>query len=319
MPLLKQSKILFDTAHNEMLTPKDDDFSEFTNLIKTLGFTIVEQTYDTINKDLLKAIDVLVIGNPISSYFSKIEINIIVDFIREGGSLLVISEYGSDFLQKTNLNDLLGTNFGIFFEKNILKGNFDENQNCSSILSIQNFENNKMTNQLREIIIGGTCSFLINKLANPLLSLKGNNFWTEEYDANTESWIREKTVYSQNNLIIAAYREYGRGKIFALGDIDIFTNDINIGINTKDNRKFITNIFNWLAEPIKDSSVRLWALDQLGSFQNDLKEIKLKINNLIETMTFLEERISLLEHMNEVKEENNEFPNKNVNRKSLTF
>ena len=167
-----------------------------------------------------------------------------------------MSEYGSDFLQKTNLNDLLGTKFGIFFEKNIIKGILDENQNCSSIISIQEFENNQITNQLREIVMGGTCSFLLNRLANPLLVLKGDTFWTEEYNSVTEKWVREKPLSSKKNKIIAAYREYGRGKIIALGDIDIFTNDLNIGINKKDNRKFITNMFNWLIEPIKDSSVR---------------------------------------------------------------
>ncbi|MFX1297955.1 MAG: hypothetical protein ACFFD2_24290, partial [Promethearchaeota archaeon] len=132
MPLLKPSKILFDTAHNEMLSVKDEDFSEFINLVKRLGFTIIDYAYEAISKEILKDIDVFVIGNPISSYFSNIEINTIVDFVREGGNILVISEYGSDFLQKTNLNDLLGTNFGIFLEKNILKGIFDENKNCTS-------------------------------------------------------------------------------------------------------------------------------------------------------------------------------------------
>ncbi|MFX1275627.1 MAG: hypothetical protein ACFFAT_11350 [Promethearchaeota archaeon] len=319
MPLLKQSKILFDNAHNEMLNINDDDFSEFKNLIQRLGFTIVDQTYDVINKDVLNNLDVFVIGNPISSYFSNVEINIIVDFVREGGNLLVISEYGSDFLQKTNLNDLLGTNFGIFFEKNIIKGIFDENQNCTSILSIQNFEDNKITNQLREVIVGGTCSFILNRLANPLLVLKGFEFWSEEYNSVTEKWVKEEQISSEKHGIVAAYREYGRGKIIALGDIDIFTNDSNIGINIQDNRKFITNIFNWLIEPIKDSSVRFWALDQLGTFQNDLKDIKLKINNLIETMTFLEERISVLEYINKIQEEKKELSNVDNQKNSSTF
>ena len=93
---------------------------------------------------------------------------------------------------------------------------------------------------------------------------------------------------------------YGRGKILTLGDIDIITNDPNIGINQKDNRKFIINVFNWLIEPIKESSIRYWALDQLGNFQNDIREINNKINNLIESMTLLERRISVLEQTNDV-------------------
>ncbi|GAH25157.1 unnamed protein product, partial [marine sediment metagenome] len=63
-------------------------------------------------------VDVLVLGNPIDDYFSNIEIKDIVNFVRTGGNLILISEYGADYLQKTNLNDI-APNFGILFEKNI--------------------------------------------------------------------------------------------------------------------------------------------------------------------------------------------------------
>ena len=298
MPLLKKINCYFDTAHNEMLNIDEDDFSEFANLLQRLGFKIIKGENKELDRKVLQDIDVLLIGNPISSYFSNVEIKTIVDFIREGGNLLVLSEYGSDYLQKTNLNDLLGTNFGIFLEKNIIKEESDNNQDCSSIISIQKFQQHKITNNLREIIIGGSCSFLLNRLAKPLISTNGNNFWSEEYNSMTEQWIKDESLSTNTNRILAAYREYGRGKILAFGDIDIITNDPNIGINQKDNRKFITNAFNWLIEPIKESTIRFWALDQLGIFQNDIREMSNKINNLIESISLLEKRISVLEKTN---------------------
>ena len=302
MPLLKKTTILFDVAHNEMLNIEEDDFSEFTDLLIKLGFNIIKNNEELTKKDL-KDTDVLVIGNPISSYFSNIEIKLVVDYVREGGSLLILSEYGADFLQKTNLNDLTGTYFGIFFEKNIIKDENGINPNCKSILSIRNFIDHKITNQVREVLVGGTCSFVLNRFAKPLLTIDGKKYWSEEYNSTTEQWIKEQTISNELHYIISAYREYGRGKIVALGDIDILTNDPNIGINQQDNRKFIMNIFSWLTEPVKESSVKFWALDQLGSIQNEIKDINRKINNLIETMTFLERRISILEQKNTIYEE----------------
>jgi len=294
MHLLKKSSMLFDLAHQEMLNPNDDDFSEFFDLLQRIGVKIVVNKTKEIVKEVIEGIDILVIGNPIEKYFTNVEIKNIVAFVMEGGGLLCLSDYGADFLQKTNLNDLVGTHFGIFYEKNLLKENNPINQNCSSILSINKFNDHKITAQLREVVVGGTCSFLINRYAKPLLETNEQGVWSEEYDSIKDQWVREENQKEQKK-IIAAYREYGRGKIIAIGDVDMFTNDPNIGIKRLDNRQFIANIFSWLIEPIKESSVRGWALDQLGTLQSDIKGLGTKIDNIIETMMLLEKRISVLE------------------------
>ena len=288
--LRKITRILFDTSHSEMLSIKDQEYSEFINLLKSLTLKILTNENKNLTNQLLQGIDILVIGNPIDNYFSNIEIKNIINFVRDGGRLLIISEYGGDYLQKTNLNDITGKNFGIYFQKNIVKQNNSINQNCSSIISIQNFQKHQISKQLRELIIGGTCSLLLKKDSNPLLYL--NDSWTEIYNASNEQWSKENGKMKQ---IISACTEYGRGKVVAIGDIDIFSNDSNIGLNCLDNRKFVLNLISWLLEPVKESDVTLWALNQLGTFQTELKRINNKINNIIETMTILEHRISAIE------------------------
>ncbi|HEY0088473.1 MAG TPA: hypothetical protein VGB37_06495, partial [Candidatus Lokiarchaeia archaeon] len=54
-------------------------------------------------------------------------------------------------------------------------------------------------------------------------------------------------------------------------------------------------------EPVKKSEVILWTLNQLGSLQNEVKEINGKINNIIETLTILEQRISSIEKVENLK------------------
>lgn len=298
----KITRILFDSAHSEMLGIKDEDFSELINLLKSLTLKIITNENKNLTNQQLQRVDILIIGNPIDDYFSNIEIKNINNFVRDGGRLLLISEYGGDYLQKTNLNDITGKNFGIYFQKNIVKQYNNNNQNCTSIISVQNFHKHQITKQLRELVIGGTCSLLLKKDSNPLLYL--NESWTEIYNGSNEQWSKENGNMKQ---IISACTEYGRGKVVAIGDIDIFSNDSNTGLNCLDNRKFVLNLISWLLEPVKESDVTLWALNQLGALQIELKNINNKINNIIETMTILEQRISAIEDIKDDAETENKL------------
>ena len=281
--------ILFDVNHSEMLT-LDDEFSDFLKLLQNLNLKIKKNENKDLTRKVLEDVDVLVLGNPIDDYFSNIEIKDIVNYVRVGGNLMLVSEYGADFLQKTNLNEL-ATNFGFFFEKNLIKEQNSHNQNCSSILHIQEFPSNDIVNGLREVIIGGACSLFLKKGAKPLLQTGENNIWSEIYNNTSEEWTKDK----EQQHTIAAYSNFGQGKVIALGDIDIFCSDDNIGINSLDNQKFLQNAINWLTEPVKRPDVMSFILDQLGELQHGVKEIQNTINNIIETMSILEKRISYLE------------------------
>jgi len=287
---MPKKTVLIDLSHNEMLNIQEEEFSEFFELLKSLNLKIRTNENNNITEKQLQGIDILIIGNPIDNFFSSIEIKSIIDFVREGGSLLLVSDYGADYLQKTNLNDISGKYFGIYFQKNIVKKYNKINQNCDSILTIQNFEDHSTTNQLRDVILGGSCSLVINKNSKPLFYSKES--WTEVYNDLENKWSKDEDNQPQ---IMAAYTEYGRGKVIALGDIDIFSNHLNIGLSLLDNHKFVVNIFSWFLEPVKENDVLGWVLNQLGRMQNEIKEMNNKISNLIETSTVLEKRISRLE------------------------
>jgi hypothetical protein len=274
-----------------MLNIYEEEFSDFLFLLEQANLVIKVNENQEITSKVLNDIDILVLGNPIDDYFSNIEIRDICNYVRSGGNLLVISEYGADFLQKTNLNDFSGMHFGIFFEKNLVKELNHVNQNRSSVLHIKKFQNHDITKGLREIIIGGTCSLFLNKKAKPLFETKDKEVWSEIYNNTTGKWIKDK----EEEQIVAAFTEFGKGKIVAIGDIDIFTNDKHIGIKSLDNTNFVRNLINYLSEPVKESNVISFLLNQLGETQNDLRELTKTMNNVIETLTILEKRISYFE------------------------
>jgi len=273
-----------------MLNIDDEEFNEFLNLLKRLDLKIKKNESGHITKEILENIDLLILGNPIDDFFSSLEIKHIIDHVRIGGGLLLLSEYGADYLQKTNLNDISGK-FGIFFEKNIIKEMNSNNHNCTSILHIQDFLKHQITKNLREIIIGGACSLFLSKEVKPLLQSNDKSVWSEVYNNTSEEWIKQQ----EKQQIIAAYTEFGQGKVVAIGDIDIFTSNSRIGINTFDNRKFLQNIINWLIEPVRESKVMGFILSQLGELQYEIRETNKVLNNIIETITILEKRISYLE------------------------
>ena len=292
-----QSKVvLVDLSHGEMLT-LDEDFSDFLKLLNNLNFKVEKNENKDLTKKVLENVDVLVLGNPIDDYFSNIEIKEIVNFVRLGGSLLLVSEYGADYLQKTNLNDITN-HFGFLFEKNLIKEQNPKNQNCSSILHIHEFPETDFLNGLREVVIGGTCSLYLKKGARALLETNKLNNWSEIYNNSSEEWEKDK----EQQHVIAAYAKFGQGKVIALGDIDIFCSDDNIGINTLDNQKFLHNLFSWLVEPVKKSDVNSFILNQIGELQNGVKQIQTTINNIIETMSILERRLTNIEENSEYLE-----------------
>jgi hypothetical protein len=287
---MQKRTILFDSTHNEMMNIEDKEFTEFLNLLSRIDVNWRNNENERLKSEMLKEIDLLVIGNPIDDFFSSFEVKLVVDFVRSGGGLLLLSEYGSDYLQKTNLNDIAGK-FGINFEKNLVKEVNKTNQNCISTLHIFNFFKHQITKHIREIKIGGSCSLFLSKDARPLLQTNQNS-WSEVFNNSTEQWIKEDEEKEQ---IVAAFTEFGKGKVVAIGDIDIFTSDSNFGLNSLDNQKFIQNVINWIIEPVKESKIISFILNQLGDLQFDIRESNKVLNNIIETMTILEKRISYFE------------------------
>jgi hypothetical protein len=284
-----EKTILFDLCHNEMLNIEEEEFSDFKNLLKNLNLRYKINKSESLTKSGIQNTDIIVIGNPIDDYFSVQEIRLIGDFVRTGGALILISEYGADFLQKTNLNDLSGKNFGIFFERNLIKEIKDGKE--SSIIHVKDFNQKKIINNLREIVFGGTCSLFLNNESRSLIQTSEKNTWSEVFNSSKEEWVKEK----EQKQILAAFTEYGQGKVLAFGDIDIFTTDSKIGINAFDNQQFLQNAIDWLLLEVEEPNVMKFTLNQVGDLQSEVKEINNAINNIIETMTILEKRLSYLE------------------------
>jgi len=288
MPLFKKHIALFDDSHNEMLSYEDEEFFEFKDILLKNNFFLKQCEKPVLFEDDLTDVDIMVIGNPINEYFTKVEIELILSYVRSGGSLLIIGEFGGDFVQKTNLNDL-SKNFGILFENTITKQN--NSVPSDNINLIYSFNKHKITHNVSNLMIGGACTLKITDPALPLCFAPKDS-WIELYNDGLKDWKKEKT---DKELIVSACSLFGQGKVFAIGDIDLFSNNEKFGIHEMDNRKFVINIINWLLESVKSEEVTNWVLDQIGAHREDIKKINYQMANLIESVMMMEKRINKLE------------------------
>lgn len=282
-----RSKIVFDVLHENLLDINETDYAPFKKLLKKLGFEAGALDRDPIHDGALDGVDVLVIGCPVNELIPKGEVDAIVDFVRKGGQLVVASEYGGDIVQKTNLNELT-KHFGIYFESSIVKSSrFGGSPNAPLFTK---FADHPITKSVLKLLLGGCASIRLAKNAEGI-AFSGADSWMEIYNQNDFEWTKRAEI----DLPIAAVASYGNGRVFAIGDVDIFSADEVYGLKSMDNERFISNMLRWLSSPVNQDDVMSWVLSQIGLLSETVATLAKNVQNIIETTQQLDERLSDLE------------------------
>ncbi len=282
-----RTKIVFDVLHENLLDINEPDYAPFRKLLKKLGFDAGVLDRDPIHEGSLDGVDVFVIGCPVNELIPKGEVDAIVDFVRKGGQLIVASEYGGDTVQKTNLNELT-KHFGIYFESSIIKSSrFGGSPNAPLFTK---FTDHAITKNVLKLLLGGCASIRLAKNAEGI-AFSGADSWVEIYNPTDFEWTKR----AETELPVATVASYGNGRVFAIGDVDIFSNDEVYGLKSMDNERFITNILRWLTSPVNQDDVMGWVLSQIGLLSETVATLAKNVQNIIETTQHLDERISDLE------------------------
>ena len=258
------SWIYIDEAHNNFHT-MEGRYKPFVDLLTRDGY-VVKALKDTIKRNTLDSVDILVISNalnirntedwtlPTPSAFTKDEINNIVRWVDEGGSLFLIadhmpfpgavSELASKFGFKLNNGfafDTSSTGFDLFTRKDgTLKDNFitDGRDNSERVDSIYSFTGE---------------AFKIPGDAVPVMTMNDNfvfmmpdTAWNFKKDTPTipiAGWSQ------------GAVENFGKGKVAVWGEAAMFSaqvagqNKTKVGMNTpeaKYNYQLLLNVVHWL-------------------------------------------------------------------------
>ena len=240
-----------DYSHSNILKLETSSFGEFTQYLFTSGYSIakIESGFNSL-KDL-KRYKVIILSTPKNVSLKPDEVKTLVNYVKNGGNLLITSSSGGDHTNKTNLNELT-RNFGFEFVP-------DEINNSVNYINLQKrpliskFIPHVITEQIRKIVFSSSCSTRILdffeedkniKIFGLLLS--GLNSWHTIYDGN--DWVEEDSP--KIPLLVAV--EYYSGRVVGFGNVSIFSSlTREYGFTAFDNDILIANILNWLTTGIE--------------------------------------------------------------------
>ena len=261
----KGSKIYIDEAHNNFHT-MEGRYKPFAELLERDGYVVIPLK-DTIHKNMLDSVDILVIANalnirntedwtlPTPSAFTEDEIKNIKEWVNNGGSLFLIADhmpfpgavknlarafgfdlnngFALDTMNKT-LGDLFTRKDGTL-EDNFITNGRSEQEKVDSIYSF--------TGEAFQIPDNATPVLILN---DNFISLMPDTAWNFKQDTPKIS----VAGWSQGSV-----KKFGKGKIAMWGEAAMFSaqiageKKIKVGMNSpkaKHNYQLLLNIIHWL-------------------------------------------------------------------------
>ncbi|MHC1591444.1 MAG: Gldg family protein [Candidatus Helarchaeales archaeon] len=245
---MRRQVIMFDESHSELLqldrVQRDKDWDSWTRLKKlmdSLHYKVIKNTTEPITDEILKNVDILVLGCP-RTPFSESEITSIVSFVENGGSLFLMSNYGGDMRNNTNLS-AISRNFGIEFCNDQI---FDPEQNIAGYkygVIISDLSDSPICFNVPEFYYLIGCSLKVSKNARTI-ARSSQSSYHKIYEKG-ETWKKDSTARLP---VIAAVETENKGRIVAIGEFNLFSDD-DFGLIMPSNKKLFINIINWLLEP----------------------------------------------------------------------
>lgn len=259
-------KVLFDEAHNNFHTASGR-YKPFADLIASDGYQITPNK-QTFSAETLKGYRVLVISNAIGAArmndpnatnpaFTEAESDAVREWVRGGGSLLLIADHAP----MGSANQILGQRFGVDMSKMYtidLKNSDPQNPG----LIIYTRESGRLADH--PVTRGRNASEQVNKvIAFTGQSLKGPadsvSFMSLADTAGDTMPGRTENPVSAAGRSQGIAMKFGKGRVIVLGEAGMLTAQVSgaqrnkFGMNRPgiDNRQLALNIMHWLSGKLK--------------------------------------------------------------------
>jgi hypothetical protein len=236
----------FDHSHNNKLTIENNAFTDFIQYLFDSDFKL-GKIEAGLTYDKLKKYDLFIIGVPtLGPDLDTDEIDDLVKYVKDGGSLLVINDGGGDYENKNNLSELTH-NFGIRFNSDRLFDNkFFKKKNSHPI--IKEFKSHFITRDITEIIHSNGCTLTIDKsIEDDKIDVNSIAFSSENTSWHSYFSGGEWQDKSEQHLPIIGIVHYYLGKVVVFGNLSIFSSlSESYGIRSAENFRLVSNIISWL-------------------------------------------------------------------------
>ena len=255
-------KVSFDVTQKERGSPTTV-YKTLKSILENMGVEVSIYSEYPIRESGIRGSAVFVIGCPVDSRLNQGEIDAILSYVRNGRSLLVLSNAGGDTGNRTNLNDLISY-FGIKFNTDQVLDPFS-NLGVESMPLLQVSATHPILDNVAEICYRSGCSLTTGGEALPLIFTSPNS--------------------EPPNAPVLAVAEYHKGRVVVIGSYSIFRDALKGGIETKDNKRLAINIFRWLMEKAGVEAmapkVPKGLEERVAALEKEVKMLKAYIKELV--------------------------------------
>lgn len=236
-----------DYSHNNMLTLEASSYADFTQFLFTSAYKLgkIEAGFHSLEK--VKNYNAIIMSIPKNINLTPKEIEILEEYVRTGGSLLVIGSRGGEHINRTNINELT-RKFGFEFVTDEINDSVNY-VNLQKRPLLADFKPHYITENVKKIVLSNACSLATIKLEAvekenvkvEVLVRGGLNCWRKRFDGN--DWIEEDSP----KIPLLLTSEYYNGQVVAFGTLSIFSSlGREYGFSAFDNDIIIANILRWL-------------------------------------------------------------------------
>lgn len=259
-------KILFDEAHNNFHTATGR-YKPFVDLITNDGYQ-VSSNKEKFQPNVLQGHDVLVIANALGSSdsnplartgpaFTDDECNIVREWVRNGGALLLIADHAPAGGAAENL----GAAFGVDMSKaytgdptNFQRKGLDVSwivfsRSNGALGRHAIMEGRNETERIKLVM-----SFTGQSLKGPTGAIALLKLSDAAYDVLNLSTPQQATTVPAAGRAQAIAMPFGKGRVVVFGEAAMLTaQNVNFGMNYPglDNRQLVLNLMHWLTGLIK--------------------------------------------------------------------
>ena len=268
-------KVLFDEAHRNIHTASGL-YKPFINLITNDGYQVARNK-EPFSQKTLDGYSVLVIANALganesndNSAFSDEESDAVRDWVREGGSLLLITDHAPTGAAAENL----AKRFGVEMSKGMTEDSLNHDNSSGDTSQLVFTRGNGLLLE-HPVTQGRDASEKINKVmsftgqslkapenSTAFLRLgdsaqnRGASIKVEKSGGDTRVLINYGELEPATGYAQAVALQFGRGRVVVLGEAAMLTAQLDgktnqpFGMNVQgiDNRQLALNIMHWLSK-----------------------------------------------------------------------
>lgn len=252
--------VLIDEAHGNFHT-LSGRFKPFARLLEKDGY-VVRASAEPFTKNQLNAGKILVIANalhadnlqrwtlPTPSAFTETEIDVVNNWVKEGGSLFLIA----DHMPFPGAAEALAASFGFKFYNGFAMKNgggkdiFSIGKGLTESVITNGRDNKEAVTSLQSF---AGQAFEIPNGAHPIITL--NSTYRMLMPQTAWEFTKDTPATSAENLVQGAYMNYGKGRVVIFGEAAMFTaqrqGKNKAGMNQESasqNFQFLLNVMHWL-------------------------------------------------------------------------